>query len=301
MKRRFPDRPHKPHLLKIQPPAEHSFIIKGDSIAWNNPWHFHPEIELLYCISGQGTNYVGNWMSAIEPGELLLFGKDLPHTRQRDRQYYAQHPGEVPETIVIQFRDDFLGDRIFALKEFSFISGLLARAQRGLKFSGPTRECAIAAMNELREMSGAPAIAKLITLLDNLARSEEYTFLNHAAYLSDLNNADTQKINRVFAYVHDHFREHIPLATVAELTNLSAAAFCRYFKSRTRKSFMEYLTEKRIDFACALLMEGVMDVSQICFASGFNNLSNFNKQFKKIMQVTPSMYRVKASQKINSF
>ena len=105
--------PQKPHLLKIIPPFENSFVIKGDEIAWNNPWHYHPEIELLYCIKGKGTNFIGNTIRTIEEGELLLLGKNLPHTRQRDKEYYQVNSAEKPESIVIQFRDDFLGENFF--------------------------------------------------------------------------------------------------------------------------------------------------------------------------------------------
>src|SRR5690242_19817767 len=98
----------QPQLLKIIPPFEHSIVVKGDSIAWNNPWHFHPEIELIHCIKGKGTNFIGNSIRAIEEGEVLLIGRNLPHTRQRDRDYYAVHPDEEPESIIIQFREDFL-------------------------------------------------------------------------------------------------------------------------------------------------------------------------------------------------
>ena len=124
--------PQKPHLLKIIPPFQNSFVIKGDEIAWNNPWHYHPEIELIYCMKGRGTNFVGNSIGAIEEGEILLLGKNLPHTRQRDRDYYL-HTTEVPESIVIQFREEFLGESFFSIREFTHVANLLDRALRGLK------------------------------------------------------------------------------------------------------------------------------------------------------------------------
>lgn len=281
----------KPQLLKIIPPLENSIVIKGDDIAWNNPWHYHPEIEILYCIKGKGTNFVGNNIRCIEEGELLMFGKNLPHTRQRDKCYYLEHPTEVPESIVIQFHEDFLGDRFFALKEFLHVGKLLDRARHGLKFFGRTKGTVVQKLEGISRTDTTASILELLAILDLLARSEEFVELNAVNYSSDVHEKASQKINKVYHYTVEHFREPISLQQVASLTDHSPAAFCRYFKKRTRKSYFQYLTEMRIAYACELLMEGNLDVTRVCFSSGFNNLSHFHKQFKKVMKLTPSEYR----------
>lgn len=291
--------PLKPHLLKIIPPLENSIVIKGDDIAWNNPWHYHPEIELLYCIKGKGTNFIGNSIRTIEEGEVLLLGKNLPHTRQRDARYYAENPGEEPESIVIQFRDDFLGKHFFELKEFAHIQKLFQEAKMGLKFYGNTLLTVKEKLEKIKMLNTTSAVLELLSILDSLSRSEEFEALNAANYVSDVHEKYSQKINRVYHYTIEHFREPISLAQVASLTNHSPAAFCRYFKTRTRKSYFEYLTEIRIAYACERLMEGNLDVTQVCFASGFNNLSHFHKQFKKVMGLTPSEYRHKSLRKMH--
>jgi len=290
--------PQKPHLLKIIPPFENSFVIKEDEIVWNNPWHYHPEIELLYCLKGKGTNFIGNSIRSIEEGELLLLGKNLPHTRQRDKEYYTANPGEKPESVVIQFRDDFLGEKFFDLREFSHIRELLSRALRGLKFYGVANNIVAEKLYRIKDHVGTIAILELLSLLDVLARSDEFDFLNTTNYVSNVHEKASQKINKVYHYTIGHFREPISLSDVAALTNHSPAAFCRYFKTRTRKSYFQYLTEIRIAYACELLMEGNLDVSEVCFASGFNNLSNFHKQFRKIVKITPSEYRRKSKKKV---
>ena len=290
----------KPHLLKIIPPLENSIVIKGDDIAWNNPWHYHPEVELLYCIKGKGTNFIGNSIRKIEEGEILLLGKNIPHTRQRDRSYYMANPEELPESIVIQFREEFLGDRFFQLKEFIHIRELLDRATVGLKFVGSTRQLIAEKLQELKSMTPVDAILGLLSILDILSKSDEYLQLNGLGYRSDVHEKASRKINLVYHYTIDHFREPISLEQVAALTNHSPSAFCRYFKSRTRKSYFQYLTEVRIAYACELLMEGNLDVTRVCFASGFNNLSNFHKQFKKVTKMTPSEYRHRSLKKMPS-
>jgi AraC-like DNA-binding protein len=205
---------------------------------------------------------------------------------------------DTPETIVIQFRDDFLGDKFFSVKEFVHVQGLMARSSRGLKFFGETRSLVAARLEAAKSLGGAPAILALLEMLDILASSEEFVYLNSAHYVVSAHEKSSQKINKVYHYTIDNFREPISLAEVAALTDHSPAAFCRYFKTRTRKSYFQYLTEVRIAYACERLMEGALDVTRVCYASGFNNLSNFHKQFKKVMNTTPSEYRTRSRKKV---
>ncbi|MCY7349974.1 MAG: AraC family transcriptional regulator [Cytophagaceae bacterium] len=287
----------KPQLLKVPEHLDYSFVVKGDAIAWDNPWHYHPEVELLYCIKGKGTNFVGNCIRSIEEGEVLLLGKNLPHTRQRDRVHYLANP-ESPETVVVQFNEDFLGKEFLSVKEFQPIGTLLERAQRGLTFYGETRLAVAERLLGLAALSGTNRVLALLTILDCLGRSSEVEYLNPAGYVSTAHEKSSEKINRVYEYTINHFREAISLAEVAALTNLSVSAFCRYFKLRTRKSYFQYLTEVRVGFACKLLTEGELDIGPVCYASGFNNLSHFHRQFKKIVNLTPKEYEQRSQGKI---
>lgn len=290
--------PQRPHLLKITPPLLKSIVVKGDDIPHNNPWHYHPEIEMIHCVTGKGTNFIGNCIRGMEEGEVLLIGKNLPHTRQRDRAYYAEHSGEVPRSVVVQFREDFLGDEFFSVEEFKPIADLLANANRGIKFKGSARKAAAERLALLGKMNPTDTILELLSLLNLLARSEEYEFLNSVNYISTAHEKSSQRINKVYHYTVQHFRENITLEDVAALTNHSPAAFCRYFKTRTRKTYVKYLTEIRIAYACELLMLGNIDIGQVCFESGFNNLSHFHKQFKKLVNQTPSDYQKQSQLKI---
>ena len=131
-----------------------------------------------------------------------------------------------------------------------------------------------------------------------MARSGDFIFLNPEKYVSDAHEKSSQKINKVYHYTIANFRKPIALADVAALTNHSIAGFCRYFKTRTRKSYFQYLTDVRIAYACELLRDGHLDVTRVSFASGFNNLSHFHKQFRKIVKMTPSEYREKSAGKL---
>jgi AraC-like DNA-binding protein len=280
-----------PHLLKIIPPIDASFVLKGDNIAWNNPWHYHPELELIFCISGRGTNFVGNAIRSIEEGEILLFGSNLPHTRQRDKVYYESNIDLNPESIVIQFRGDFLGETFFQIQEFIHIYDLMERALRGLKFYGNTIVSVSKMLYSLKGLDRTQSILALLAILNELAKSNEYIFLNSPTYINTVHERYAQRINSVYEYTITNFRNPIELTQVAQLTNLSISAFCRYFKKITRKSYFEYLTEVRIGYACKLLSDKKLDIGQIAYESGFNNLSNFNKLFKKLMKFTPREYQ----------
>jgi AraC-like DNA-binding protein len=281
----------KPLLLKILPPIDASFVLKGDNIAWNNPWHYHPELELIFCISGKGTNFVGNAIKSIEEGEILLFGSNLPHTRQRDKAYYEANSDKSPESIILQFREDFLGERFFQIPEFLPIKDMMQRALRGLKFYGNTIRVVSEKLYAMKNLDPAQSILALLGILDILSKSEEYEYLNSPEYVNTTQEKYGQRLNVVYEYTITNFRKPVELAQVAQLTNLSISAFCRYFKKITRKSYFEYLTEVRIGFACKLLSEGNLDIGQIALESGFNNLSNFNKLFKKTVNLTPKQYQ----------
>jgi YesN/AraC family two-component response regulator len=268
--------------------------MKGDEIAWNNPWHFHPEVELLYCIKGRGTNFVGDTICSIEEGEILLFGSNLPHTRQRDKEFYLQHPSEVPQTIVIQFKEDFLGENFFKVQEFVHVKDLLNRALRGMKFFGESKDKVAQMLTALSQENCTQRLLRLLEILHTLALSEEVNYLNYDGYKSDAHEKSSQKINKVYEYTINHFREEITLTAIADLVNMAEAAFCRYFKARTRKSYFQYLTEVRVGYACKLLSDSELDISGVCYASGFNNLSHFHKQFKKITRMTPKTYQEKS-------
>ena len=287
----------RPSYLKIIPPIQNSMVVKTDN-ALETPWHFHPEIELLYCIKGKGTNFIGNSISSIEEGELFLFGKNLPHTRLADESYYQLNANERPEAIVIQFCEDFLGENFFRVSEFSHLKNLLERASRGIRFSGHTRDQITSKLIKIRGLSGLASILELLYVLDILARSDEFEFVNPVDYVVQTRELYSLKINRVYQYTISHFRENISLDEVASITNHSIAAFCRYFKAHSRKTYFQYLIEVRIAYACKLLGEGNLDVNEICLDSGFNNLSHFHKQFKKIVKTTPSEYQRRSSLKV---
>ncbi|MBD0254339.1 MAG: helix-turn-helix transcriptional regulator [Cytophagales bacterium] len=280
----------KPCYIKVTPPSTHSFVVKQDDIPAKNPWHYHPELELIFFYQGRGTYFIGDCIDRITECDLVLIGSNLPHTSQRDPLYYAAHPDQKPRIMVIQFLNHFLGEGFFKLPEFSHIQDLFNRAARGVKFSGETSRQLSGRIIGLDRLNNTQRVLVLLDILDTLALSNAYVYLSSPRFSNAYAEGDAVKINKVYEYTINNFRHRISLEEVASVTNLSAAAFCRYFKSHTRKTYSRFLAEVRIGYACKLLAEGAPDIAAVCYQSGYNNFSNFNRQFKTIMKATPSEY-----------
>jgi len=280
----------KPTFEKV-PFSGPSFLIKKESFSYFNvPWHIHPEFELAFIQSGQGRKLIGNSAEDIEYEEIIFIGPNLPHS------WYGSKPNNVESNIsvsqiIIQFSINFLGNDFFTNSAFINISQLLKRAQLGLSFYGETRRFAKQQMHSLLQMDGFHQTIGLLTLLNSLSDSKEYKYLSSIGYNQTLNQADTDRMNKIYKFIIEHFKEPITLHQLSAIANMTPQAFCKYFKNKTRKTFSIFLNEVRISYACRLLVEKDLSVLQVCFDSGFNNLSNFNRQFKLINKMTPIEYK----------
>lgn len=274
---------------KVITPAGSSFIVREDGIHPKNYWHYHPEFEMLYLPDAKGVNFIGDSIEAIHPGEIVLLGPNLPHATKRDIPYYEKHPEEDPKVICIQFEMNFLGQEVWQKPEFLLIGEMLAKAGRGIRFVGKTADTAAPLIMKMMAQKGVRKIMLLLCVLEELAHSGQFNFISSCGFMKNFDETD-EKINKVYEYTINNFREDIPLEKICSLVYLSQSAFCRYFKSHTAKTYNEFLTEVRIGYACKLLLQGRLNISQICFECGYKNISNFNRHFKEVMHVTPSEY-----------
>lgn len=282
----------KPHLLKVSLEPESSFDIrqnKGPN--FYNQWHFHPEIELIYIHKGRGTRFIGNNVSRFESNELLLIGSNLDHMWRCDPEYFLKDSKLIAEVTVIYFHREFLGDRFFNSPELKSINSLLEKAKQGIKITGTTRDQLKDLIMKLSQASGIQRIVTLLTILDKIATTKEKQFINLMYHPIKFEEAEANRLNNVFHHILTNFQKKISLTDIASVANLSPKAFCRYFKSKTRKTYYTFLLEVRVTHACNLLLEKDMTVYEVCYESGFNNLSNFNRYFKKIMNKTPFEYK----------
>jgi len=273
----------KPTFESISPSFGNSFAYQqfdenqGND---NSVWHYHPEIELVYVNGGTGRRQVGSNVSYYTWGTLILVGSNLPHCGFTD-----QLTGHKRETV-IHMKEDFLGNEFFDLPEMSKIKTLLHVSQRGIVFSGNTKVKVGEMMEAMKTQGDFERLVSQLNILNELATTEEYRILNAEGFslLSDVK--DNERINAVFNYVKNHFKEEISLDIMADLTNLTVPSFCRYFKAVTNKTFTQFVNEYRLVRASRLLAEQSMSITEVCF-----NFSHFNKKFKAFTGQTPSAYR----------
>lgn len=279
-------------LQKVPESVDSSFTVQEfHSGYFNIPWHFHPEFELVYITKSEGTRFIGDKIGNFQPGDLVLIGANLPHWYRNDPAYYTGDPDFKASSIVIQFTTHFLGETFLFSPEMFKINKVLALAQRGLEIYGGLSEKISKMMYEIINLKGMDRLLHFLSILNHLSNSEEYNLLSDKGPSGGINLDDPKRINKVYEYVMNHFTESITVIDASELIHMCPSAFCRYFKKRTRKTFTCFLNEIRISHACKLLIEGELSITEICYKSGFNNISYFNRQFKSHKKLTPQSFR----------
>lgn len=281
----------KPVFLKVSNPPEASIDIRHEIAPYfKNPWHFHPEYELTLILESSGTQFIGNSISSFYKNGLTFTGPNLPHYWRNDPIYY-QDKSLKAEAIIVRFQEEFLGVNFFHLPEMQAILRLFKLSQQGLQIHGTTKRNIAEIMGDMLQLNGAERIIALLRILNSLATSSEYKLLSSLGFAQSYGVFDVEKINDVYSFVMARFMFPIHLSEVASVANMNRTAFCRYFKSKTGKTFVQFLQEIRIGHACKLLIEGGFNVSEACYQSGFRNQSYFIKQFKKTTGQTPLQYQ----------
>lgn len=269
--------------------GEKLFVVKEERFPYNDfPLHIHPEYEIIYVMKSSGKRYVGDSIAPFWPGDLCLLGPNLPHT------FYNKHlPGDREvHQIVIQFREDVLGDGFFDKPIFRHIKALFERSLYGISFNSDVRDAAARKMHDMVNGDETEALAGLISLLNLLAHAGPYTLLS--GHVTAHVEKETERMNRIYHYLLDNFKKDLTLQEVAGIAHLSNEAFCRYFKKHTRKTLSAFVNDLRISYACKMLQQQQeVSISEVCYESGFNNVSYFNRQFKLQVGVSPLHYRRK--------
>lgn len=279
-------------LQKVPGSVDSSFTVQEfHSDYFNIPWHFHPEFELVYITKSEGTRFIGDKIGSFQPGDLVLVGSNLPHWYRNDPAYYNSDPEFKAASIVIQFTTNFLGETFLFAPEMSKIHKVLSNAQRGLELYGGLADKISSMMHEIVNLKGMDRLLHLLSILNYISSSNEYNLLSDKGPSVGINENDPKRINRVYEYVMNNFTESITIEDASELIHMCPSAFCRYFKKRTRKTFTCFLNEIRISHACKLLIEEDFSITEICYKSGFNNISYFNRQFKSHNKLTPQAFR----------
>lgn len=254
------------------------------------PWHFHPETEILYIEKSSGLRFVGDHSEAFEEGDIGLIGSNLPHVWKNDSIYRKNIPGLTAHCYVVHFHETIFKGPLAVLPEIQGINQLLHDSQSGIKFTGAARASIAAQMKDIVNTSGIDKLIKLIKILDVMSQTDEKQILASTGYSKIRKSFDFDRFDKAQRFMIDNFQKNITLEEVSDLVGMTPTSFCRYFKKHTSKSFHTVLNEIRVGHACKLLLENKMNISGIGYESGFNNVSNFNEQFKKIKGLSPSQY-----------
>ena len=252
----------------------------------NRPhWHFHSEYEIEYISNGRGKRHIGDHISFFEDGDLIFLGPNLPHFG------FTEELFEEHVEIVVQMKEDFLGQGFLSKPEMEAIKRLFELSRQGISFQGAIKEEVGNRLQNMMRLGSFDRLLELLSILHLMARSDEHKMLNASGFALEVNAQDQKRIEAVYDYVENNFQEDVNLDEAASRVNMTVPAFCRYFKKLTRKTFSQFVNEFRIAHACRLLGDENLTIAAVSFDSGFNNLSHFNRQFKSITGLSPRDYR----------
>ena len=272
--------------------SRQAFIFKDLKGPHFNPhWHLHPEFQISYVIRGSGTRFIGDNVQTFKEGDLVLTPPNLPHLWRSDAAYFKEGSKLKTRAMVIYFDHELISQTLLCREEFYALKKLVKNASRGMIFYGDTPIKVYRLMQKIASKKGFRRIIKLLEILEVMATSESFDLLSSPGYTSTFNTDDAKKIQLVYEYVMKHFTSKIELQEVAALLNMTTTSFCRYFKPRANKTFTQFVNEIRIGHARKLLLEDNFNISQISYECGFNTLSNFNRQFKSIVKMSPHEYQ----------
>lgn len=268
----------------------HLFVIqKHINAKFNYPIHSHSEFELNVVLNCSGNRIVGDSFNSFKEADLVLLGPNLYHKWERIDDFKAN-----VTVITVQFDEELFNNEFFSKNTLRHIKKLLKESKRGLSFIGPEKLNIINNLIQLYDLTGFKAVVGFLTVMDVLASCKEYEYLTSVGFKSDSDFAKSKRIQRTYDFIVKNYgNENLNLKKIAELNYMSPSAFSHFFKKRTNKTFIEFVIEYRITQAIKLIQETNDTIRQICYKCGFNNISNFNRHFKKRMHVTPKDYRSK--------
>ncbi|MBX2874027.1 MAG: AraC family transcriptional regulator [Saprospiraceae bacterium] len=280
-----------PMLEKIPEYPGSSIAVKREQVPYMNyPWHYHPEYELIYVEKSYGIRLMGDHIGNFNDGDLVFISANVPHVWRNDKAFYRDDPNLMVDVYVIHFLEEHF-HRLLSLVEAKAIRELFRKGQRGLSIYGETHQRISQMVKTIYHTRGFTRIVMLLDVLNILSLSDEYESLASAGFHAVNNKLDSERMTKIYDYVMTNFDRPIHLSEVAALVHLNKTSFCRYFKSRTSKSFSQFVNEIRIGQACKILMNTDYTVSQVASMAGYNNISHFNRKFREFMGMSALAFR----------
>jgi AraC-like DNA-binding protein len=279
----------KPDLELVQVRDDQSFKVWSHGYPFRTVrWHFHPEYEIHLVTSTRGTRYVGDHIGDFAPGDLVLVGPNLPHN------WISDVPAEAvvdERCLVLQFTDRFIRHAIATFPEMRMVEPLLLEASRGVLFSSAIATPAERLLRDLLPATGFRRISLFVELLGALTADEARTHLVSGGFRVDPSAYLSSSINRALLHIAQNIARDLRETDMARLCGQSPSTFSRAFRRHTGVTFVHYINTLRVELACQHLTQDELNITDIGYDVGFNNLSNFNRQFLALKGMTPSRFR----------
>jgi AraC-like DNA-binding protein len=280
-------------ILPFQVPktGQESFHIQvDDNEHFYEYLHAHPEIQITYMIEGKGTLIAGDYIGPFSPGRLYVIGSEQPHVFKSNPEYFTGS-GLRAHSVSIFIQKEMLGAALMQLPETNTLNDFVQRTHRGMAFGEKSSEPLQPLVEEIFATQGMKRLIALLALLDRLSENTDYTYLSADISKLKFNEKEGKRLDAVYSFSLNELHRQISIDEVAKIASMTPSSFCRFFKKRTRKSYIAFLNEIRIGNACKLLQYSDLPVSEISYQCGFTNLSNFNRQFRIQKGISPSQFR----------
>jgi AraC-like DNA-binding protein len=282
----------KAKLEKVIPNLASSIFVKREIVPFMDyPWHYHPEAEIIFVEKSYGIRFMGSHVGPFEDGDLMFISPNLPHLWRNDHDFYKGNKDMYVDVYVIQFLINALGDTFFDHHELSDIRKLFLRGQQGILINGKDHSKISSLIKSVYNSSGFDRLILFLQTLNVFAKAESYTLLSSPGFICSVDASEYERINKIMSYLMDNYRKEFLLDEIADMVNLSKTSFCRYFKKRTHKTCNQFVNEIRIAHACKMLINSERSIAEICYSTGYNNISHFNRTFKEVTGLTAREYK----------
>src|SRR5436190_13958827 len=281
----------KPALEHLPKEKDNSFVVKFfDYNYYPTPWHYHPEYEIVMVTESTGKRFIGDHISDFHPGNLAFLGPNIPHTYRNDEKYYEERSGLRAKSIVIHFTESSFGNDFLELPEAKSFHKLFEESLHGLDVFGETHDSISKKLYAIVKLSGLKRWLCLVDILLELSESKTLSPITKTTHIG-YNEKEAKRLCSVFDWITSSFEKDIKLAEAAQIAQMNENAFSRFFSLRTRKTFSGFVQELRLQKAAKLLVENDMTITEVCYECGYNNVSNFNRQFLNHYQMNPMRYK----------
>ena len=262
--------------------------------------HRHKEIQITWIKEGTGTLIAGNYMQPFKPGDIYILGANQPHLFKSDPIYFDKRKKKKVEALSLFFNPIQFNDTVLALPETKPIRRLIDQTNAGLKIPAASAKKILAEMIQVQQAKQAYRLSSFIQLLQTLSNSKGNRILSSASNAYTISDTEGLRMNDVYRYTMEHYTEHISLEQIAVIAHLTVQAFCRYFKKHTRKTYIRFLNEIRINEACKKMTGTTADsISSVAYECGFSSAVSFNRVFKQVTGVSPSRYLADYREQVN--